>query len=161
MAAEALAGLDADGHLRTTLRGGYVVRKLSDQEVYGALWLKWQLAGFGARALAREPNIAVNDALCVLTDWSPDPTALAPSEMEQFIQRSREVQKLILHRPAECGVLAPLRLLMSPALHRKVVHDMNCDDVMKAWRTTIEVVEFSSRGDAERARASCVARRSG
>ena len=147
----AIEMLSADGYVRPTMRGGYSVRRFSPEEVAATETLSRRLALVGLRSLIEQPSDSELAQLKSTADWkllSPDD---GPSYIENFTQRTRKIHQLLMRKPSVNGVLSPIRLLLSPALHRIIVHAMTHEDVRQLWQTTIALCEAALAKDFDKA----------
>lgn len=148
VADRALEDLSAEGYLRQTLRGGYAVRRYSEHEVAATLALGRKIAGVGVRSLTSDPDPFIINRLGEALKWDAHFDELGPAEIEDFTQRTRSINNLLMRRAEIAGVIQPLKLLASPALHRHAVHCMTNNDVEEGWDTVASIGAGVLEGDA-------------
>lgn len=148
---QAIDLLAYEGYLYRSLRGGYSIRRFLPEEVRATLALSRRIALVGSQALIDEPDDDAMERLDKLGVWNSNLSERDPAWIEDFTQRTRAILKLILRGPASDGVLMPLRLLSSPALHRLAVRSMTKADVSWGWQMASGLCGAIRNGDGEAA----------
>jgi DNA-binding GntR family transcriptional regulator len=151
IADQALEALAADGYLRQTIRGGYVVRRYAPGEIEDMLILQRKIANAGVRSLIRDPDSSLSNQLKKIVSWKANFKNLGPNEIETFTQKTRSFQSVLLSRATVASTMLPLKTLTAPALHRQVIRCMTYEDMGCVWSSLNQTTSGILTGDLVKA----------
>jgi hypothetical protein len=154
---QALEALVAEGYLRQTLRGGYVVTRYSPGDVEDTLILLRIIASAGVRSLIREPDPRLSAQLQKAIGWSADFKSLGPYGIETITQRARWILNILMDRATKAGIVQPLKTLTSPALHRQSIRCMTTIEIFYFWGALNQIALGVLNGDLAKAQEPLLA----